>query len=82
MLIKGMEMLSMFWVVIFVIFALIAASTETIPGKIIFGSAVLSIGFLLLRWITGIVLFTTLAKYCAILIVVAIVLALLIAIIA
>ena len=71
----------MFWVVIFVIFALIAASTETIPGKIIFGLAVLSIGFLLLRWITGIVFFTTLAKYCAIVIVVAIVLVLLIVII-
>ena len=71
----------MFWIVAIVIVATIAVSLESIFGKIVFGSSVVAIGMLLLRWITGVALFVTLAKGCAIIIVVTIVAALLIAII-
>ena len=64
-----------------IIVALIAVSLESIFGKIVFGAAVVAIGLLLLRWITGVGLFITLAKACAIIMVVTIVAALLIAII-
>jgi len=70
----------MFWVVVIIIVALIAVSLESIFGKIVFGAGVVAIGCLLLRWITGLTLFVTLAKVCAIIMVVTIVAALLIAI--
>ena len=71
----------MFWIIVIIIVALIAVSLESIFGKIVFGAAVVAIGLLLLRWITGVCLFITLAKACAIIMVVTIVAALLIAII-
>lgn len=70
----------MFWVIVIIIVALIAVSLESILGKIVFGAGVVAIGLLLLRWITGLALFVTLAKVCAIVMVVTIVAALLIAI--
>ena len=47
----------MFWVVVIIIVALIAVSLESILGKIVFGSGVIAIGLLLLRWITGLAVF-------------------------
>ena len=70
----------MFWVIIVVVIALIAVSLDSVPGKVVVGAAVLAIGLLLLRWITGITFFVTLAKACAVLMVVTIVGAILIAI--
>ena len=70
----------MFWIVVIIIVALIAVSLESILGKIVFGAGVVAIGLLLLRWITGLAVFVTLAKVCAIIMVVTIVAALLIAI--
>lgn len=70
----------MFWVIVIIIIALIAVSLESIFGKIVFGAAVVAIGLLLLRWITGVALFVTLAKVCAVVMVITIVGALLIAI--
>lgn len=70
----------MFWIVVIIIVALIAVGLESIPGKIVAGAAVVAIGLLLLKWITGITLFVTLAKVCAILIVIIIVGAILLAI--
>lgn len=70
----------MFWVIVIIIVALIAVSLESILGKVVFGAGVVAIGLLLLRWITGLALFVTLAKVCAIVMVVTIVAALLIAI--
>ncbi len=70
----------MFWIVIIIV-ALIVASLDSALGKIVFGSAVIAIGLLLLRWITSIVFFVTLAKVCAVIMVIAIVGALLSAII-
>lgn len=70
----------MFWVVVIVIVALIAVSLESTLGKIVFGAGVVAIGLLLLRWITGLAIFVTLAKVCAIVMVVTIVAAILIAI--
>ena len=69
------------WIILIVIFAIIAACLESLPGKLVAGSIVLAIGFLLLRWITGVELFITLAKTCAIILVVVIVGTLLLAII-
>ena len=69
------------WIILIVILAIIAACLESLPGKLVAGSIVLAIGFLLLRWITGVELFITLAKVCAILIVITIVAAILLAII-
>lgn len=63
----------MFWVVVIIIVALIAVGLESIPGKIVAGASVLAIGLLLLRWVTGVALFVTLAKACAVVIVVVIV---------
>ena len=71
----------MFWIVVIIIVALIAASLISISGKIVIGSAVVSIGFLLLSWITGIAFLITLAKVCAVIIVITIVGAILLAII-
>ena len=63
----------MLWVVVIIIVALIAVGLESIPGKIVAGASVLAIGLLLLRWVTGVALFVTLAKACAVVIVVVIV---------
>lgn len=71
----------MFWIVVIIIFAIIAASLDSILGKIVIGAAVVAIGLLLLSWITGISFLITLAKVCAVVIVVAIVGAILLAII-
>jgi len=69
------------WIILIVIVALIAASLDTVGGKLVIGSIVLSLGALLLRWITGVILFTMIAKWCAITIVSVITLSLLIAIV-
>lgn len=71
----------MFWIVVIIICAIIAASLDSVLGKIVIGSAVVAIGLLLLSWITGISFLVTLAKVCAAIIVVAIVGAILLAII-
>ena len=71
----------MFWIVVIIICAVIAASLDSILGKIVIGAAVVAIGLLLLSWITGISFLITLAKVCAVIIVVAIVGAILLAII-
>ena len=61
------------WIVIIVICAVIAASLDSVLGKIVFGAAVVAIGLLLLSWITGIGFLVTMAKGCAVIIVVTIV---------
>ena len=71
----------MFWIVVIIICAIIAASLDSVLGKIVIGAAVVAIGLLLLSWITGISFLITLAKVCAVVIVVAIVGAILLAII-
>lgn len=71
----------MFWVIITIIVALIALSLDSVIGKIVIGAAVVAIGLLLLRWITGLSLFVTLAKICAVVMVITVVGAILIAII-
>ena len=58
---------------IVVIVALLVTLLDSLPGKIVLSATVLAIGLLLLRWITGVALFVTLAKVCAIIIVIAIV---------
>lgn len=71
----------MFWIVVIIIVALIAASLDSVFGKVVIGSAVVAIGLLLLAWITGVSFLLTLARVCAAIIVITIVLAILLAII-
>lgn len=71
----------MFWIVVIIIVALIAASLDSVFGKIVIGSAVVAIGLLLLAWITGVGFLLTLARVCAAIIVITIVIAILLAII-
>ena len=71
----------MFWIVVIIICAIIAASLDSVLGKIVIGAAVIAIGLLLLSWFTGMSFLITLAKVCAVVIVVAIVGAILLAII-
>lgn len=71
----------MFWIIVIIIFAIIAASLDSLLGKTVIGAAIVAIGLLLLSWITGISFLITLAKACAVIIVVAIVGAILLAII-
>lgn len=71
----------MFWIVMIVIFAIIAACLDSVLGKIVFGAVVLAIGALFLYWITDTDFLITLAKWCGITIVVTLTGALLIGII-
>lgn len=61
----------MIWVII--AFAIIAVCLDTVPGKIVFAAAIIAIGLLLLSWITGLSFFVSIAKGCAVLIVVVLV---------
>ncbi len=63
----------MFWVIAIIVVAVIAASLDSVPGKIVAGAVVVAIGLLLLTWITGISFLVTLAKVCAVVIVIVIV---------
>lgn len=71
----------MFWVIAIIIVAIIAASLDSLPGKIVAGAAVVAVGLLLLSWITGIGFLITLAKACAGVIVIVIVGVILLAVI-
>lgn len=63
----------MFWVVVIIVVGVISACLESVPGKIVASASILSIGLLLLKWITGISFLVTLAKVCAAVIVIVIV---------
>lgn len=71
----------MFWIIVIVIVALIAMWLDSVFGKIVFGSAIIALGLLLLYWITGLTVLITLAKACAVIMVVVIVAAILASII-
>lgn len=71
----------MVWIFVIVIVTLLVTLLDSLPGKIVLSATVLAIGLLLLRWITGVALFVTLAKVCAIIIVIAIVGTILLAIV-
>ena len=62
----------MFWTILFVVMLIVGACLDSISGKIVFGSAVIAIGLLLISWITDISFFLTLAKLCAVVIVIVI----------
>ena len=63
----------MFWGIAIIIIAVIIASLDSGLGQVVIAAAVTAIGLLLLSWITGIGFLVTLAKGCAVIIVVAIV---------
>lgn len=71
----------MFWIIIFVIFGIILVYLDSVMGKIVFSCIVISIGFLLLYWITKVSLLITLAKLCSVVIIVLIVVTIILAII-
>lgn len=60
------------WVSLFIVLMILGACLESVPGKIVIGSGVVAIGALLLAWITGVNFFISLAKACAVTIVVVI----------
>lgn len=61
------------WIILLIIVGLVAAFADSIVGRIVLSAAVVAVGLLLLRWITGIALFVTLSKVCAVVIVIVIV---------
>ena len=61
------------WIALIIAVAIIAAMLDSDVGKVFFGAGAVAIGLLLLRWITGISLFVTLAKICAIIMVVVVI---------
>ena len=61
------------WVGIIIVVAILACMLDSGVGKVFFGAGILALGLLLLRWITGFGLFVTLAKACAVIMVVAVV---------
>ena len=69
------------WICVIVIISLLVTILDSLPGKIIAGASSVAVGLLLLKWITGIVFFATLAKVCAVVIVIVIVGAILLALI-
>ena len=72
----------MFWIIeIVIICAIVASIFDSTFGRFVIGASVVAIGLLLLKWITGIGFFVTLAKVCAAVIVVAVIGAILLAII-
>ena len=73
--------MKMGWICVIVIISLLVTILDSLPGKIIAGASSVAVGSLLLKWITGIVFFATLAKVCAVVIVIVIVGAILLALI-
>jgi len=69
------------WIVFFVVLGVVATCLDSVPGKVVFGSAVLAIGLLLISWITGAEFLITLAKICAVVIVIVVVGVILLAIV-
>lgn len=63
----------MIWFI--VIGAVLLVFAETVFGKVVFGAAAIGIGLLLVSWITGLSLFVPAAKVCAVVMVIAVVLA-------
>lgn len=61
------------WIIFFVVLGIIATCLDSVPGKIVFGAGVIAIGFLLISWITGVDVLISLAKTCAVVIVVVVV---------
>lgn len=68
---KGVD--TVIWLI--VIGAVLLVFAETVFGKVVFGAAAIGIGLLLISWITGLSLFVPVAKVCAVIMVVAVVLA-------
>lgn len=60
------------WVIAIIIVAIIAVFMDSTAGKVVVGAGVVALGLCLISWITGISFFITLAKVCAVIIVVVI----------
>ena len=71
----------MFWIGVVIVVSIIAASLDSSLGKIVVGAAVIAIGVLILNVITEASFLITLAKACAVVIVITIVGTILLAII-
>ena len=59
----------MFWAVVIIAIIIIGFCMDSDIGKIILVAGVIALGMLLLTWITGIEIFVTLAKICAVIII-------------
>lgn len=62
----------MFWVGLIVAMVIISAFLESDVGKLLSVCGVVALGLLILKWITGWGIFITIAKICAVIIVVAV----------
>lgn len=60
------------WIIFFVVLGVIATCLDSLSGKLVFGAGVIAIGLLLVSWITGMAFLITLAKTCAVIIVIVI----------
>lgn len=69
------------WIFMIAIVTFLVAILDSLPGKFVVGASVVAVGLLLLKWITGVAFFITLAKACAVVIVIVIVGAILLALI-
>ena len=61
------------WIIAIVIVAIIACCMDSVAGKAIIIAGVIALGLLLLSWVTGVELLISLAKMCAVVIVIIIV---------
>lgn len=68
-------------VILIVVVAIIAVCLDSVLGKIVIAAGVVAIGLLLLAWITSLNFFITLAKACAVIMVVTVVGAIVMAIV-
>lgn len=59
------------WTAIIIIAIIISLLLDSALGKLITGAGVLALGLLIISWITGFVFLITLAKACAVIIVIA-----------
>lgn len=62
----------MFWVGLIVAMVIISAFLESDVGKLLSVCGVVALGLLILKWITGWGIFISIAKICAVIIVVAV----------
>lgn len=60
------------WIIFFVVLGVIATCLDSLSGKLVFGAGVIAIGLFLVSWITGMAFLITLAKTCAVIIVIVI----------
>lgn len=60
------------WVILFIVIAIVGACLDSGAGKLVLSAGALGIGFLIIRWITDIGFFASIAKLCGVAVIVVI----------